>query len=89
MVGFRNSAAHDYQKLNLEIVRSILEGNLSDFRRSVTCLSCHRNVELRTSNVLNLSLNRELRTSNHLQALSPRAEINSHTSLQFVRPLSF
>ncbi len=32
MVGFRNIAVHDYQKLNLEIVRSILENHLNDFR---------------------------------------------------------
>ena len=33
MVGFRNVAVHDYQKLNLEVVRSILEGHLDDFRK--------------------------------------------------------
>lgn len=33
MVGFRNVAVHNYQKLNLDIVRSILERNLDDFRR--------------------------------------------------------
>ena len=33
MVGFRNVAVHDYQKLNLEIVRYILDGGLGDFRR--------------------------------------------------------
>jgi uncharacterized protein YutE (UPF0331/DUF86 family) len=33
MVGFRNIAMHNYQKLNLDIVRSILERNLGDFRR--------------------------------------------------------
>lgn len=32
MVGFRNVAVHDYQKLNLEIVKSILENHLNDFR---------------------------------------------------------
>jgi len=32
MVGFRNVAVHDYQRLNLEIVRSILEEGLDDFR---------------------------------------------------------
>ena len=32
MVGFRNVAVHDYQKLSLEIVKSILEGHLDDFR---------------------------------------------------------
>jgi uncharacterized protein YutE (UPF0331/DUF86 family) len=32
MVGFRNVALHDYQKLNLAIVRAILENRLDDFR---------------------------------------------------------
>jgi uncharacterized protein YutE (UPF0331/DUF86 family) len=32
MVGFRNIAVHDYRKLNMEIVRSILEKRLEDFR---------------------------------------------------------
>ncbi len=31
MVGFRNIAIHNYQKLNLDIVRSILAGHLTDF----------------------------------------------------------
>jgi uncharacterized protein YutE (UPF0331/DUF86 family) len=32
MVGFRNIAVHDYRKLNLEVVRSILDTRLGDFR---------------------------------------------------------
>lgn len=32
MVGFRNIAVHSYQKLSLEVVRSILDENLGDFR---------------------------------------------------------
>lgn len=32
MVGFRNVAVHDYQELSLDIVRSILENKLIDFR---------------------------------------------------------
>lgn len=32
MVGFRNIAVHDYQKLNLEIVRAIIERHLGDLR---------------------------------------------------------
>lgn len=32
MVGFRNVAVHDYRKLNLEIVRSVVETRLADFR---------------------------------------------------------
>lgn len=31
MVGFRNIAVHDYQKLNLDIVQSILSERLTDF----------------------------------------------------------
>ena len=31
MVGFRNVAIHDYQKLNLEIVRRIVVDHLDDF----------------------------------------------------------
>ena len=31
MVGFRNVAVHDYQKLNLEIVRRIVVDHLDDF----------------------------------------------------------
>lgn len=33
MVGFRNIAIHDYQKLNLDIVRSVLSERLGDFGR--------------------------------------------------------
>lgn len=33
MVGFRNVAVHDYQKLNLAIVKYILNERLSDFKR--------------------------------------------------------
>ena len=32
MVGFRNVAVHDCRRLNLEVVRSILENRLADFR---------------------------------------------------------
>lgn len=32
MVGFRNIAVHDYRKLNIEIVRSIIQQRLPDFR---------------------------------------------------------
>lgn len=38
MVGFRNVAVRNYQKLNMEIVRSILDKHLGDFRRFVTVL---------------------------------------------------
>ncbi|MHB8347769.1 MAG: type VII toxin-antitoxin system HepT family RNase toxin [Acidiferrobacterales bacterium] len=32
MVGFRNIAVHNYQNLSLDVVRSILDGHLGDFR---------------------------------------------------------
>lgn len=32
MIGFRNIAVHDYQKLNLEIVQKIIENHLVDFK---------------------------------------------------------
>lgn len=35
MVGFRNIAVHDYRKLNLAVVRSIIENRLEDFRTFV------------------------------------------------------
>lgn len=31
MVGFRNIAVHEYQKLNLDIVKAIIEEHLTDF----------------------------------------------------------
>ncbi|QTL97424.1 DUF86 domain-containing protein [Iocasia frigidifontis] len=33
MVGFRNLAVHDYQKLNLKIVKSIIEKHLEDIKK--------------------------------------------------------
>ena len=33
MVGFRNIAVHEYQKLNLDIVRAILTERLDDFQK--------------------------------------------------------
>jgi len=33
MVGFRNIAVHDYQKMSVGILRSILENRLSEFRQ--------------------------------------------------------
>ncbi|MBJ7932846.1 MULTISPECIES: type VII toxin-antitoxin system HepT family RNase toxin [Bacillus cereus group] len=32
MVGFRNIAVHDYQSVNLDIVRQIIEKHLTDFK---------------------------------------------------------
>lgn len=33
MVGFRNIAVHNYQKLSIDVVRSILDHHLADFQR--------------------------------------------------------
>lgn len=38
MVGFRNIAVHDYQKLNLAIVHSILKNHLSDFHHFIEAI---------------------------------------------------
>ena len=38
MVGFRNIAVHDYQKLNLEIVQNIIEKNLKDLKEFAAIL---------------------------------------------------
>lgn len=43
MVGFRNVAVHDYQKLNLEIVKNILENHLDDFRAFSTAMVSREN----------------------------------------------
>ena len=32
MIGFRNIAVHDYQNLNMDIVRAIIEKHLKDFK---------------------------------------------------------
>lgn len=33
MVGFRNIAVHDYQTVNLEIVRAIIENHMDDLKK--------------------------------------------------------
>lgn len=38
MVGFRNVAVHDYQSLNLQVLRAVLERNLPDFTALCRCL---------------------------------------------------
>jgi uncharacterized protein YutE (UPF0331/DUF86 family) len=35
MVGFRNVAVHEYQKINLDIVTSIVQNHLSDLRKFI------------------------------------------------------
>ena len=35
MIGFRNIAVHNYQNLNLDIVREIIEKHLEDFREFI------------------------------------------------------
>lgn len=36
MVGFRNIAVHEYARLNLNVVRAIIEKHLDDFRRFIS-----------------------------------------------------
>lgn len=38
MIGFRNIAVHYYQKLNLDIIRSVLSKHLVDFEEYCQCL---------------------------------------------------
>lgn len=38
MVGFRNIAVHQYQQIDIEIVRAILEGRLDDFSGFIAAL---------------------------------------------------
>lgn len=33
MIGFRNIAVHNYQKLNLEVLQKVIENNLEDFNK--------------------------------------------------------
>jgi len=35
MVGFRNIAVHDYQNLNIDIVISVVQNNLTDFNKYI------------------------------------------------------
>lgn len=35
MIGFRNIAVHNYQKLNLEILQKVIENNLEDFNEFI------------------------------------------------------
>lgn len=35
MIGFRNIAVHNYQAVNLEIVKEIIEGHLDDFKEFI------------------------------------------------------
>lgn len=35
MVGFRNIAVHDYQAINLEVIKKIIEKHLGDFREFI------------------------------------------------------
>ena len=38
MVGFRNIAVHDYQQINVEVLKAILTSHLADLDRFCTCL---------------------------------------------------
>jgi len=44
MVGFRNIAIHDYQKINTEILTSILDNHLNEFKDFVSILLKFENV---------------------------------------------
>ncbi|PKL15949.1 MAG: hypothetical protein CVV49_18765 [Spirochaetae bacterium HGW-Spirochaetae-5] len=35
MTGFRNIAVHDYQRIDLNILKSIIENNIDDFRKLI------------------------------------------------------
>lgn len=35
MIGFRNIAVHNYQKLNLEILQKVIENHLGDFQEFI------------------------------------------------------
>lgn len=39
MIGFRNIAVHNYQKLNLEILKKVIENNLDDFYEFIDAIS--------------------------------------------------
>lgn len=38
MIGFRNIAVHNYQKLNLEILKQVIENHLGDFEKFLGCV---------------------------------------------------
>lgn len=39
MVGFRNIVVHDYQSVNIKIVKSIISNNLNDFYDYIYCVN--------------------------------------------------
>ena len=43
MVGFRNIAIHDYKRLNMSIIESIIENNLEDFRMFINSVLKYMN----------------------------------------------
>ena len=43
MVGFRNIAIHDYKRLNVSIIESIIENNLEDFRMFINSVLKYMN----------------------------------------------
>lgn len=40
MVGLRNIAVYDYQELNLDIVKFVIETHLVDFREFIKLVKC-------------------------------------------------
>ncbi len=41
MIGFRNVAVHNYQKLNLEILKKIIENNQKDFKTFIDSINAN------------------------------------------------
>lgn len=39
MIGFRNIAVHNYQKLNLEVLEKVIENHLGDFEEFVAAVN--------------------------------------------------
>ncbi len=39
MIGFRNIAVHNYQKLNLEVLEKVIENHLGDFEEFVATVN--------------------------------------------------
>lgn len=39
MIGFRNIAVHNYQKLNLDILQKVIENNLEDFNEYISVIN--------------------------------------------------
>lgn len=56
MIDFRDIAVRDYQKLNFDILRSILNSHLSDFQSFISCVRSHL-IERQNKNPALLKIN--------------------------------